>query len=329
MTNPVVADANLAWQTRPVEANAFCFQPIHITSGTTVPLISSFDPWHSGLCTCPAKLTFNPYTGCNHGCLYCYATSYIPNFGDCHPKKDLLPQLRREASKLNGEIISLCNSSDPYPRLEATEGLTRRCLEVLVDCDCRIQIITKSNLVTRDDDLLAKAAATVALTITTEDAEVARKIEANAPTPSERIRAAQDLVKAGVPVSVRIDPLIPHLNSQPQKLIKTLAAIGVKHVTASTYKAKPDSWKRLSAAYPALMETLKPQYFQLGERVGGSVLLPKDYRFKLLNEVRDMVVAEGMAFGVCREGLAQLNTAACDGSWMLPKTREDHQCKLG
>jgi DNA repair photolyase len=315
----------------PAEANAFCFYPGILLQGTLVPLISSFDPWRSGLCTCPPKLTFNPYTGCDHNCLYCYASGYIPNFSGCHPKKDLLTQLRKEAAKLNGEVISLCNSSDPYPRLEAREALTRRCLEILVECNCRIQIITKSNLVTRDDDLLAKAGATVALTITTDDEDVARKIEPCAPTPEERIRAAADLIKAGIPVAVRIDPIIPHLNSQPQKLIKTLAAIGVKHITASTYKAKPDNWKRLSAAYPALMETLKQQYFGVGERLGGSVLLPRDYRLEMLKDVRDLVVAGGMQFGVCREGLSQLNTAACDGSWMLKprKPVEDRQCRLG
>ena len=141
-------------------------------------------------------------------------------------------------------------------------------------------------------------------------------IEPNAPSPSQRIRAAQDLIKAGVPVSVRIDPIIPRVNDQPQKLIKTLADIGVKHVTCSTYKAKPDNWKRLSQALPKVMEQLKPMYFQEGEKVGGSALLPADYRFRLLKGVRDAALAQGLKFGVCREGLHGLNTAPCDGSWL-------------
>jgi len=174
-----------------------------------MPLLSSFDPWRSSLCTCPAKLTFNPYTGCTHGCLYCYATSYIKNHVDCHPKKDFFTTLRREAAKLCGETISLCNSSDPYPAVEASEGLTRRCLEVLSESDCRIQVITKSDLVTRDDDLLEKVPSTVALTITTLDDQLARVLEPGAPAPSRRIRAAEYLTKAGIPVSVRIDPIIP------------------------------------------------------------------------------------------------------------------------
>jgi DNA repair photolyase len=285
-----------------------------------VPLISSFDPWRSGLCTCPPKLTFNPYTGCDHQCVYCYATGYIPNFKDCRPKKDALTILKREAAKLIGETVSISNSSDPYPRAETSEGLTRRCLEILVESNCKIQIITKSNLVTRDDDLLAKIPATVALTITTDDDNIARVIEPFAPVPSQRIRAAQDLTNAGIPVSVRIDPIIPYVNDQPQKLISTLASIGIKHITCSTYKAKADNWMRLTTAMPQVAEKLKSLYFVQGEKIGGSALLPKDLRYKLLKNIRDLVEAKGLKFGVCREGLSQLNTASCDGSWLMPKT---------
>jgi DNA repair photolyase len=286
-----------------------------------VPLISSFDPWQSGLCTCPPKLTFNPYTGCDHKCIYCYASSYIPGFSECKPKKDLLERLRSEAPKLKGEIISLSNSSDPYPKVEQYAGLTRRCLEILAESNCRIQIITKSNLVARDDDLLKQVPSTVAFTITTDDDQLAKTLEPNAPSPSQRLSAAQDLISQGIPVSVRIDPIIPYVNDQPQKLIKTLAAMGVKHITSSTYKVKPDNWKRFTEALPNVAEKLKPLYFKEGERVGGNILLPRDMRQKILNGVRDIADTEGLKFGCCREGLERLNTATCDGSWLLPKPK--------
>ena len=231
-----------------------------------MPLITRFDPWRSGLCTCPPKLTFNPYTGCDHQCIYCYASSYIPNFTDCRPKKDQIAALKREAAKLNGETISIANSSDPYPRAEASAGLTRRCLEILAESNCKIQIITKSNLVVRDDDLLSKIPSTVALTITTDDDNLAKLIEPHAPSPSQRLRATQDLIKAGIPVSVRIDPIIPCVNDQPQKLIADLASIGVKHLTCSTYKAKADNWMRLSQAMPQIAEKLKPPLFSAGRK---------------------------------------------------------------
>ena len=218
-------------------------------SDCLVPLISSFDPWRSGLCTCPPKLTFNPYTGCDHQCTYCYASSYIPHFKDCHPKKDALSMLKREAAKLKGEIISISNSSDPYPKVEATEGLTRRCLEILVENNCKLQIITKSNLVTRDDDLLVKIPSTIALTLTTDDDDLAKILEPFAPSPSQRIRAAHNLIKAGIPVSVRIDPIIPHVNDQPQRIIKILSDIGV------LLRSK----QKISEGFPVSPETLRAQ----------------------------------------------------------------------
>jgi len=284
-----------------------------------VPLISNFDPWQSGLCTCPPKLTFNPYTGCDHKCIYCYASSYITGFNECKPKKELLERLRHEAPKLKGETISLSNSSDPYPKTEQYTGLTRRCLEILIESNCHIQIITKSNLVARDDDLLKQTRSTVAFTITTDDDHLAKTLEPNAPTPSQRLSAAEDLIHQGIPVSVRIDPIIPFVNDQPQKLIKTLAGIGVKHITSSTYKVKPDNWKRLSTSLKDVAEKLEPLYFKEGERIGGSILLPRDMRLKILSGVRDLADVEGLKFGCCREGLERLNTAPCDGSWLLPK----------
>jgi DNA repair photolyase len=238
-------------------------------------------------------------------------------FNECKPKNDLLERLRREASKLRGEIISLSNSSDPYPKTEQYTGLTRKCLEILIKSKCRIQIITKSNLVVRDDDLLKQVPSTVAFTITTDDDQLAKILEPNAPTPSQRLSAAEDLISQGIPVSVRIDPIIPFVNDQPQKLIKTLATLGVKHVTSSTYKVKPDNWKRLSTTLGDVAKKIEPLYFKEGERVGGSILLHRDVRMKILKNMRDLVGVEGLKFGCCREGLKRLNTASCDGSWLL------------
>jgi len=282
-----------------------------------VPLISRFDPWRSSTCTCPPKLTFNPYTGCDYTCIYCYASSYIPRFSSCRPKSDLIQRLQREAAKLKGEIMSIANSSDPYPRMEAEAGLTRKCLAILSRHDCRIQIITKSTLVTRDTDLLGKVPCTVALTITTDDENMAKLLEPYAPSPAERLKTVETLTSKGISVSVRVDPIIPFVNDNPERLIATLASMGVKHVTTSTYKAKPDNWHRLATAMPQVAEKLKPLYFEQGEKTGGYTLLPTDLRLKLLKNIRRLAVENGMKFGVCREGLAQLNMAACDGSWLL------------
>ena len=282
-----------------------------------MPLISRFDPWRSSMCTCPPKLTFNPYTGCDYACVYCYASSYIPRFSNCRPKKDLLHRLQREAAKLKGEIVSIANSSEPYPSMETDAGLTRKCLAILSQHDCRIQIITKSTLVTRDTDILSKVPCTVALTITTDDENMAKLLEPCAPSPTERLKTVETLTSQGIPVSVRVDPIIPFVNENPERLIATLASMGVRHVTTSTYKVKPDNWRRLAAAMPQVVEKLKPLYFEQGEKIGGYTLLPTDLRLQLMKKIRRLAVENGMKFGVCRENLAQLNTAACDGSWLL------------
>jgi len=225
--------------------------------------------------------------------------------------------LQKEACKLKGEIVSIANSSDPYPRLEAEKGLTRECLKVLSRQECKIQIITKSTIVRRDADLLSKVPTTVAITITTDDEEVSKMLEPNAPLPSERLKTVEALIAKGIAVSVRVDPVIPFLNDSPTRLLAKLAEMGVKHVTCSTYKVKRDNWQRFSASLPLVAEKLKPLYFDKGEKVGGSMLLPKDMRYSLMKNLRDQVLSLGLRFGVCREGMSELNTGPCDGSWLL------------
>lgn len=280
-------------------------------------LISKFDPWHSTLCTCPPKLTFNPYTGCDHACVYCYASSYIPKFSNCRPKKDLIQRLRKEAAKLRGEILSISNSSDPYPNLEAKTELMRNCLEILTRQNCKVQIITKSNLVIRDIDLLQKIPSMVSLTITTNDDNTAKLIEPHAPPPSERLKTVETLVGKDIPTSVRIDPIIPFVNDTPENLIKTIALTGIKHITASTYKIRPDNWRRFSTAMPKIAEKLKPLYFEKGEKMAGYLYLPKDLRSKLMEAVGSLAEKYNIKYGTCREGLSHLNTTTCDGSWLL------------
>ncbi|MEM2250236.1 MAG: radical SAM protein [Candidatus Bathyarchaeia archaeon] len=280
-------------------------------------LLTWFDPWRSPLCTCPPKLTFNPYTGCDHRCVYCYASSYIPRFYDCRPKKDLLQRLEREAAKLKGELISIANSSDPYPTVEAEMGLTRRCLEILTRQNCRIQIITKSNIVFRDIDLLKRVPSMVAVTITTDDEETAKILEPNAPLPSERLKTVERLVARGIGVAVRIDPIIPYINENPETLVKALAEIGVRHITASTYKVKADNWQRLSLTMPKTAEKLKPLYFEKGEKLGRYTYLPKDLRLKLMENLARLAKKYELKFAICREGIKGLNTATCDGTWLI------------
>lgn len=281
-------------------------------------LIAPFDPWKSKLCTCPKKLTLNPYTGCSHQCTYCYASSYIPSFYHCRTKKNIVSRLRKEATELRGELISIANSSDPYPPVEETLGLTRACLRVLSEQDCRLQLVTKSTIVTRDFDILRETPCMISMSITTEDDAIAKSLEPYAPSPSERLEALEKIVQSDIPVSVRIDPIIPYLNDKPEGLVKKLASIGIPHITCSTYKAKHDNWRRLARAFPALGQSLQPLYFEKGERIGHSFYLPREMRLGIIRKVKELVEDEGIKFSCCREGFPQLNSATCDGSWLIP-----------
>ena len=144
-------------------------------------VIRDFDPWHDPLCTCPKKYGFNPYTGCFYRCVYCYVTSYVPRAFECRIKKNLLKRITRDLKRVDRyRVISMSNSSDPYPPMEAKLKLTRACLELFLREGCQVQVITKSDLVTRDIDLLSKIRCVVSFTITTLKRNLSRKLEPRA-----------------------------------------------------------------------------------------------------------------------------------------------------
>jgi DNA repair photolyase len=222
----------------------------------------------------------------------------------------------------------MSSSSDPYPTVESELGYTRQCLKIIAQSNCRLQVFTKSDIVARDADLLNQIPCTVALTITTDNDKLAAIIEPKAPPPSKRLKAIQTLTEHSIPVIIRVDPIIPTLNDNPATLIRALAELGVKHITCSTYKVKADNWMRLTQALPETAEKLCPLYYAQGETQAGNRLLPREIRVELVKNIRGLAQAHGMRFGACREGLPELNTAQCDGSWLLPKAKETPQCRL-
>jgi len=240
----------------------------------------------------------------------------------------LLATLRREVTHLRGDILVMSGSSDPYPTVETELGLTRQCLKIFTQNNCRLQVFTKSDIVARDADLFALIPCTVALTITTNDDELAHIIEPRAPPPSKRLKAIETLTAHNIPVIVRIDPIIPTLNDNPVELLMILSELGVKHITSSTYKVKTDNWMRLTQELPETAEKLHPLYFKDCETVAGNKLLPRELRLELMKKIRNLAENHDMRFGVCREGLSELNTAQCDGSWLMPTTKEAPQCRL-
>jgi DNA repair photolyase len=217
-------------------------------------------------------------------------------------------------------MISISNSSDPYPPLESKLKLTRRCLEVFARGACRLQIITKSDLVVRDIDLLKQMPSVVSFTVTTLREDLAKKLEPNAPSPEKRLLAMRELSEGGIPVTLRFDPVIPSLNeAEMDDVAKAAASSGAMHVTASTFKPRWDSWKRMEGAFPEAMLRLKPLYFKDGIRHQNSWYLPREIRLELMLRVREACRKHGLTFASCREGFPKLTTAkTCDGSHLMP-----------
>ena len=284
-------------------------------------LITPFDPWKSKLCTCPLKYSFSPYVGCQHNCLYCYASSYIPRFFEPRIKKDVIKQLNKEIPKIKqNKYVTIANSNDPYQPLEEKLKLTRGSLKIFSNHKFKIMIVTKSNLVVRDLDILKKARVAISITITTLDEKKAKRLEPNAPSPEKRLEAIRYLSKNRIPTIARVDPIIPFINdTEIDELVRAVAEAGARHIVSSTYKVKLDSWKRMEREFPEEMKKLRSLYFVKGERVNGYYYLPVEYRYRLMKRIAERVKEFGITFAVCREGFSSLNTSnTCDGSHLIP-----------
>ena len=172
------------------------------------------------------EASINPYRGCEHGCVYCYARPSHCYLGHSagldfetklYAKSDAATLLEREFAKpgYRPSTIALGGNTDPYQPIERERRITRSILEVMARTNHPVGIITKSALVLRDIDILQpmaeKGLARVAVSITTLDRRVARAMEPRAATPSRRLETVRQLAQAGIPVTVMVAPIIPGL----------------------------------------------------------------------------------------------------------------------
>lgn len=162
--------------------------------------------------------TLNPYVGCQFGCSYCYAAAFVPDevrrrdWGQWVEVKENALQLLRQRRDLAGKTIYLGSATDPYQPVESRTRLTRRILEYLATLSPqpRIVIQTRSPLVTRDIDVLLRfSRLRVNVSVTTDDDEVRRSFEPNAPTISARLAALRELRAAGLRTGCCLAPLLP------------------------------------------------------------------------------------------------------------------------
>lgn len=195
----------------------------------------------------PFSVSLNPYRGCEHGCIYCFARpthSYLglsPGLdfeSRIYAKVNAPELLKRELSKKSyvPEPIALGVNTDAWQPAERDLRLTRRVIEVLSERGQPFAAITKSSLIERDIDLLAPMAARgqfmAAITITTLDAEIARTLEPRAATPSRRLRTIRTLSEAGIPVGVSIAPVIPFVTEPDmERVLEACAEAGASNAS--------------------------------------------------------------------------------------------------
>jgi DNA repair photolyase len=231
----------------------------------------------------PFEASINPYRGCEHGCVYCFARPTHEYLGfsaglDFESKimvKQNAPELLRAElarPKWEPKLLQLSGVTDCYQPIERKLKLTRRCLEVLAEFGNPVSVITKSHLVTRDVDLLKilaeKQAAAVLISITTLDPDLAMKMEPRAASPARRLDAVRMLTEAGIPVGVMTAPIIPGLTDE--EIPALLAAAAQAGAKFAGYQPV-----RLPFAVKDLFQNWLDLYFP-------------DRKSKILNRIREM-----------------------------------------
>ena len=191
--------------------------------------------------------SINPYRGCEHGCVYCFARPTHAYLGlspgldfesKLYAKPDAPALLEKElaAPEYQPRMIAIGTNTDPYQPIERERKIMRGMLEVLERAGHPVGIVTKSALVVRDIDILARMAernlAKVALSVTTLDARLARAMEPRASTPARRLDAIKQLAQAGIPATVMVAPVIPALNdAEIEKILDAAAHAGAREAS--------------------------------------------------------------------------------------------------
>ena len=192
----------------------------------------------------PFSRSINPYQGCEHGCIYCYARPSHAYLGlspgldfetKLFAKENAAALLREELSRpgYRPELISLGANTDPYQPAERKHRITRGILEVLWEFRHPVGIVTKGSLIERDLDLLAPMAVEglvqVFVSIGTLDGEIARTLEPRAAAPHRRVETVRRLSAAGVPCGVFVAPIIPFLNDKDMEaVLEAVAGAGAR-----------------------------------------------------------------------------------------------------
>jgi len=223
----------------------------------------------------PFDRSLNPYRGCEHGCIYCFARpthSYLnlsPGLDfetKLIAKRNIVEVLRAELSRRGYQPsqIAIGTATDCYQPIERELRLTRSVIELLAECHHPFALVTKSSAVELDLDLIAPMAArklaAVYVTITTLDGELARKLEPRAAAPHRRLRTIRTLAEAGVPVGVSASPQIPFVNEDMEQVLEAAWEAGAR---SAFYNVVRLPWE----VAPLFREWLQVHYPQRADRV--------------------------------------------------------------
>ena len=255
----------------------------------------------------PFDWTINPYRGCSHACVYCFARpthTYLDmNAGRDFENKIVVkvnaPEvLRRElaAKRWKGEHIAMGTGTDPYQRAEGRYRLMRGIMEALIDHRNPFSILTKGTLILRDLDLLARAAevapVSAAFSIGTLDEQVWRETEPGTTHPKARMDAVRTLTEAGIPTGILMAPILPGLSDAPEQLrtvVEAAIEAGATHVSPILLHLRPGVREEflpwLETEHPDLVE----RYVQMYRQPYG----PKAKREALGRQVSSLVAAAG------------------------------------
>ncbi len=212
---------------------------------------------------------FNPYVGCAHGCLYCYARAYTrhrevaENWGKIvYIKENVLEVLAREVRRLKPGIVGVSTITDPYQPVEAQEKLTRRGMQILLESSFHVSIQTKSPLVLRDLEILAenRQKVDVGFTIITLDRESSRLLEPGAPSPAERAQALEEISTRDIETWIFLGPIIRGINDSASSLrrVVQLAAKTGSTLLYDFLRMKPglnNSLSPILQRYPLALST--------------------------------------------------------------------------
>ncbi|MFH1180817.1 MAG: radical SAM protein [bacterium] len=228
-----------------------------------------------GKCGFPGGgLAINPYVGCGHGCVYCYArfikrfTGHIEKWGSFVDARmniaDILKKQLR-SPKYKGERIYIGTVTDPYQPAEEKYKLTRSILQVLVNYGNPVSILTKSDLVLRDIDLLKKFKnIDINFTVATLDEKWKKFTEPNSSTIKQRLRVIEKLIKNGIAIFVMVGPYWP-IFTNPETMLKRFKEIGVSRVFTESFNTVGGNWTGvenvLKKHYPKLLTRMKEMLF--------------------------------------------------------------------